>query len=103
MSSIEALPNEILLKTFSYLNKLDLGRCARVSKRFYAISHNESLWLKINQSYLDQFYQVSAKFINHALENGCKYLSLQGADLNGTLYLSENSQLKYLNLSYCKV
>ena len=99
MSCLEELPNEVILKTFVYLNKMDLGRCARVSKRFQAISQNELLWQKVNPNI---FCQVSSKFIDYAIENGCKYLSLQGANVDGNLYLPEVTQLKYLNLSYCK-
>ena len=99
MSCLEELPNEVILKTFVYLNKMDLGRCARVSKRFQAISQNELLWQRVNPNI---FCQVSSKFIDYAIENGCKYLSLQGANVDGNLYLPEVTQLKYLNLSYCK-
>ena len=40
---MDNLPEEILLKTFSYLDILDLGECAVVSKRFQRICQDESL------------------------------------------------------------
>ena len=45
---LDNLPNEVLLKVFTYLNIRDLGYCAQVSKRLGDISIDESLWQKIN-------------------------------------------------------
>ena len=45
---LDNLPNEVLLKVFSYLNIRDLGYCAQVSTRLRDISIDESLWQKIN-------------------------------------------------------
>ena len=41
--SLEDLPDEILLKLFSYLGPKDLGRCLQVSKRFNRIAKDESI------------------------------------------------------------
>ena len=45
---LDNLPNEVLLKVFTYLNIRDLGYCAQVSRRLGDISIDESLWQKIN-------------------------------------------------------
>ena len=45
---LDNLPNEVLLKVFTYLNIRDLGYCAQVSTRLRDISIDESLWQKIN-------------------------------------------------------
>ena len=58
MSCLEELPNEVILKTFVYLNKMDLGRCARVSKRFQAISQNEVLWQRVNPNIFCQVLKL---------------------------------------------
>ena len=48
MVNIEELPNEILVKIFTFFSVRDLGRCSRVSHRFRTISRDESMWQKIN-------------------------------------------------------
>ena len=44
---MEKLPNEILLKIFSYLEIQDLGRSARVSKKFHEIAYDRESWQKL--------------------------------------------------------
>ena len=44
--SMETLPNEIILNIFTHLTIKDLGRCAQVSKIFYAIAYDKTLWTK---------------------------------------------------------
>ena len=41
MSSIELLPEEVILDIFGYLDIKDLGVCAQVCKRFNKISVDE--------------------------------------------------------------
>ena len=45
--SLNGLPDEILLKLFSYLRPKDLGRCLQVCKRFNQIAKDESIWKNI--------------------------------------------------------
>ena len=46
---LEDLPDEVILKVFSYLeNNTDRIRSGHVSQRLRAISSDESLWHKIN-------------------------------------------------------
>ena len=90
----EALPNEILFNVFSYLKIEELLKCGQVSKRLRAISID--LWpKKLNLCYK----KVPVEFLEKLLDNGCKYLSLSEAILDGTLNLPNASRLKYLNLS----
>ena len=93
----EALPNEVICHVFSYLKILDLLKCGQVSKRFRAISNDdEYLWPKtFNLGYRE----VPVGFIQKLLDSGCKYLSLSGVLIEGTLNLANASRLKYLNLS----
>ena len=93
----EALPNEVILHVFSYLKIVDLLKCGQVSKRFRAISNEDQyLWpKKFNLCYK----KVPVGFLERLLENGCKYLSLSEAVLEGTLDLPKACKLKYLNIS----
>ena len=77
----EVLPDEILLKIFQYLNINEIIYCAQMSKRTRKISHDESLWQKIN------LYQrkVKVEFVEQILSNGCKYLCLNCAELLGDI------------------
>ena len=63
------------------------------------ICHDESLWQKIN------LYQrkVHCEFIKQFLENGCKYLSFSSAEIIGSLTLTKSTELRYLDLTRCKI
>ena len=95
---LDDMPDEILLKIFTFLDIREIFKCGQVSQRIRAISNDESLWLKLN------FYEghVPYELLEKAEENGCKYLSLAFA----TLYDGENSKLplnlKYLDMSYLR-
>ena len=94
--TLNDLPEEVLLKIYAYLSIRNLVRCSGVSKRIRRVCLDESLWQKIN------LYgkNVPSEFIEQILANGCKYLNLQDAQINGTLSLPTNTyQVKYLNLS----
>ena len=45
---LEDLPNELILKVLCFLETIDLICCSQLSKRIRAISHDESLWQKMN-------------------------------------------------------
>ena len=98
--NLEVLPDEIILKVFTYLDMRDLIYSGQVSKRLQVISKDESLWQKIN------LYQkvVPPEFLQKVISNGCKYLSLVNAKLSedseGIFNLTKRkSQLKYLELT----
>ena len=91
---LDDMPDEIILKIFTFLDIREIFKCGQVSQRIRAISNDESLWLKLN------FYEghVPYELLEKAEENGCKYLSLAFA----TLYDGENSKLP-LNLKYLEM
>ena len=72
-------------------------KCGHVSKRLRAISIDDQyLWpKKLNLCYK----KVPVGFLQKVMDNGCQYLSLSEAILEGTLNLTMSSRLKYLNLS----
>ena len=57
---LDDLPDEVLLEILSYLDIKDLLRCSQVCRRIRSISHDESLWQKIN---LFEQKNVTANFI----------------------------------------
>ena len=95
--NLEDLPDEVILKLFSYLDTADLIRCGHLSKRLRAISSDESLWQKMNLSEKN----VPTSFLQFVLKRGCKYLSLHSTKLNGSLNLTKPTKLEYLNIKSC--
>ena len=95
---LQDMPDEILLKMFKYLDRKNLLRCGKVSRRFRKISQDDSLWQKVNLCRKT----VPSEFLQTILKNGCKYLSLYDAKLEGRLDIKGPSKLRYLDLSFCK-
>ena len=76
--SIHKLPNEILIKIFSYLSLKELLKvCAKVCRRFEQLTENEELWERINLSEKS----VDFRFVEYAIAHGTKYLSLNSTKL----------------------
>ena len=96
MSNLEDLPNEVILKAMTYLKVKEIVMCHQVSKRIGGISHDESLWKKINLHHCDF---VPSELLQLVLNNGCKYLSLNHSTMVGTLRLENSSQLRYLDMT----
>ena len=88
------LPDEIILKIFTFLDIREILKCGQVSQRIRAISNDESLWLQLN------FFEghVPYGLLEKAVQNGCRYLSLAFASLVG----GENSEMS-LNLKYLEM
>ena len=83
-AQLEDLPDEIIVKIFSYVNIKDILRLGQMSRRIRAISSDESLWLQLNlKGYIP--YELLEK----AVENGCRYLSLAF----GCLYECQRSEM----------
>uniref|UniRef100_A0A914X181 F-box domain-containing protein n=1 Tax=Plectus sambesii TaxID=2011161 RepID=A0A914X181_9BILA len=63
---VDTVPDEILLKVFSFLLEGDLGHCASVSNRFYRISNDVGVWKALYQSVFEYttplYHMVTAKF-----------------------------------------
>ena len=99
--NVELLPDEILVNIFSHLSIKDLYRCAKVSKKFRLISHDESFWKCINL--YDHF--VSCEFITQIIKLGTEYLNLHGATVleDADTDLPRENNLKYLNLTESSV
>ena len=94
---MEELPDEVILKVWSFLPIKELIQCTQLSKRFKAVCSDDSLWQKIN------LYnkKVPAKFVEFVINKGCKYLNLSHIRMFSNFNdLSEVSKLKYLSLSY---
>ena len=91
-------PDEIILKVFASLDVKDLLNCGQVSKRFRSISHDQSLWQRIDLS--GQI--ISTALIQSVLDRGCKHLDLSNScalDLNPIQHIFNNCvQLTELNL-----
>ena len=92
---LEDLPDEVILKICSFMDIREILKCGQVSKRIRAISKDESLWLKLNFS----VGYVPYAFLEKAVENGCRYLSLAFACLHED---GENSKIP-LNLKYLEM
>ena len=94
------LPDEVTLKILSYLSMKELINCGQVAKRIRAISHDETLWRKVNLH--RKPWQLTTEFLEMILNNGCKHLILKGAKLEGNLGLDKTSHLSYLDLGDCE-
>ena len=92
---IDNLPDELILKVLSYLEIKDIIRCGQTSRRIRSITHDKSLWHKVNLYYK----RVPSNFLEMAVKNKCQYLSLSETKLENSLSLEEKSQLRYLDLS----
>ena len=96
--SLNDLPDEVILKVFTFSKTKDLIRCGQVSIRFRNICQDAELWEKINLC----CKKIPAAFIQKVLDNDCRYLSLANSRVKGTLDLAkEIYPVKYLDLSNC--
>ena len=74
--SLQDMPEEVLLKIFEYLDTVDLFRCNQLCRRFKNIIH---YWKKVNLC----GKIVPFRFVRLILNNGCRYLSLNNAKIEG--------------------
>ena len=98
MSSFLDLPDELILKVFSYTETVDLLRCGQVSKRIRTISNDNSLFRFVNLS----GKYVTTDFIETVLNKGCRSLDISHCSIWGNLSLIKKPQLRKLNLSNYK-
>ena len=91
---LESLPDELLLKIFSYMNMQELLQCGQVSKRIREICSDKSLWeeTKLIQK------RVKAEFIKSILDRNCGELSIRDTMIDGYVKLNRPSKLAYLSL-----
>ena len=100
--SLDDVPDEVILRVFSNLEIKDFIQCGQVSKRIRAISQDQSLWLRLD---LYKNKSVAPGFLEYIINNGCKYLGLglaQIAQIDGESLKCNPSQLKCLDLSFCR-
>ena len=112
-NSLETLPDEIILIIFSHLTVKDLGRCALVSKNFYSITSDKTLWIKIlvtscipPQKFEPSIGYVLPQIMSHrllilALSRGVKYLGISHLRFITTSQLNfpPKNQVEYLDLT----
>ena len=91
------LPNELILKVFSYSEPKELISSGQVSKRLRTISRDESLWQEVNLSQKI----VKTVLLELILNMGCISLNLSNSTILGRLSLLGKSQLRNLNLNDC--
>ena len=93
---MEKVPNEIIVKIFSYLSHRELIGCAKVSKRFEELTKNEELWKRINWTEKS----VNFEGMEYALACGTKYLKLHKSQIRylAMTHFETKSKLKYLDL-----
>ena len=91
------LPNELILKVFSYSEPKELISSGQLSKRIRKISHDKSLWQQVNLSKKI----VKTELLEMILNKGCMSLNLSKSIILGSLSLDKESQLRSLNLDDC--
>ena len=96
---LESLPNELLLKIFSYMNMQELLQYGQVSKRIRAICSDPSFWKDI---YLVS-KKVKAEFIKFILERNCYLLVIDNTVIDGSVRLNKTYKLAYLDLLHWNV
>ena len=90
--NFQDLPEELILKVLSYSEPKDLITSGQVSKRFITISHDNSLWQRVNLSKKI----VKTELLERILNNGCKSLNLSESIIVGSLSMHQKSQLRDL-------
>ena len=102
MSSLqfEILPDEIILKIFSFLSFKSIGNCNQVSHRMKRIAEDTSLWEKVQA----WFKVIPAEFMEKIVKSKVKYLSVRNCevfpiDLN--FLMEHNLDLKFMDISNC--
>ena len=94
------LPNEIILKIFSFLSFKSLGNCNQVSRRMKTISEDTSLWEKV-EAWLKV---IPAGFMEKIVKSKVKYLSVQHCEvfpINLKFLTEHNLDLKSMDISSC--
>ena len=100
MSTIQEVPDEILVKIFSLISIKDLCKVSQVSHRMRKISQDNCLWREIRI----WAQVVPKKFMQKMIKFEVQYLSLECCfikPLPVELLKENNMNLKYLNISKC--
>ena len=90
MPSFLDLPDELILKVFSYTETADILKCGQVSKRIRSISNDNSLFQTVNLSGKN----VETELLATVFNKGCKNLILSDSSIWGNLNLIQKSKLR---------
>ena len=103
--SLQDMPDEIVLKIFTYLEIKNILKMSQTSKRFHAICQENTLWqiADVSGSKQYEFKRVPTAFIHKLLGKECKELRLQQLKLKGKLDFNDESKLEYLYIKNVKV
>ena len=66
VSGFQLLPNDLILKIFTYVSIRDLGNCAQLSKNLRLIANDKELWIK----FLFTRGQIPDGFVEYVLSKG---------------------------------
>ena len=111
--SLEMMPNEIILKILTHLTIKALRNCAQVSKNWYAIRCDKTLWTTIlvtstkpSKDFVPPRGYATPRIMPHsflveALSRGARYLGLSNLSLISTSQpdFPPTNQVEYLALS----
>ena len=93
---LENLPDELLLKIFSYMNMQELLQYGQVSKRIREICSDKSFW---EETYLVK-KKVKPEFIKFILDRNCELLVIDDTVIDGCVKLNKASKLAYLTIRW---
>jgi len=97
---LSKLPDEMLLKVFSWLPKVALGRLAQVNSRMNRVINDETLWHRIDCTKRI----LSPEQTKVLFDRKPNYLRLaRSAIADQTTFSTSASQLTYLDLSMCEI
>ena len=96
----EKLPDEIILKIFSFLSFKSLGNCNQVSSRMKRIAGDTSLWEKV-QAWSKV---IPAGFVQQIVKSKVKSIDFHCCEvspINFDILTENNLDLKFMNISFC--
>ena len=98
MSSMQDLPDELLLKILRFMTFQEICKLSRINQRFQRLFNDKSLWQKI---------RIYCKIVpdwalEKMIESEIKYLNLRHCTIpNGLKPIKNEMKLNYLNISSC--
>ena len=100
MSSIEDLPEEIILKIFAFLSLKQLTKCMKVTKKMNRISQDKSLWKRVCSFYR----KIPKECIHQIVKSSVKSIVFSHCEISPIpieLLQAYQFDLTYLDVSYC--
>ena len=99
-SLLEKLPDEIILKIFSFLSFKSLGSCNQVSHRIRTIAQDSTLWINVKAL----LKVIPTGFFEKIVASKVQVISFQKCEVypvNLDFLREHNLDLKYLDISSC--